>query len=113
MGKAKETWTWLLDMEGAGPADSPGLRTLRTLDDILAAHYPGKLGKVLVVNASGMRSSRRLFFFVLVRFRSLSLSSPLFCSPVQAGGINGAVVNHYYCSLKLIHVSYRVMPVFV
>ena len=72
MGKAKETWTWLLDMEGAGPADSPGLRTLRTLDDILAAHYPGKLGKVLIVNASGMRSSRRLLLCVR------TLSEPIF-----------------------------------
>lgn len=53
VGEAKETWTWLLDMEGSGPGDSPGLGTLRTLDDILVAHYPGKLGIVLVVNSSG------------------------------------------------------------
>ncbi len=61
VGEAKETWTWLLDMEGAGPGDSPGLRTLRTLDEILAAHYPAKLGIVLVVNASGTESKTSLY----------------------------------------------------
>lgn len=52
-GETEDTYAWLVDMGGAGPGDAPGLRTLQTLDDILAVHYPGKLGRVLIVNASG------------------------------------------------------------
>lgn len=48
-----DTWAWLVDMEGAGPTDAPGWKTLRTLDDILYSHYPGRLSRVLIVNASG------------------------------------------------------------
>ncbi|CAM9709607.1 unnamed protein product [Pylaiella littoralis] len=51
-GETEDTYAWLVDMGGAGPGDAPGLRTLQTLDDILAVHYPGKLGRVLIVNAS-------------------------------------------------------------
>lgn len=48
-----DTCTWLVDMKGAGPGDSPGWRTLRTLEAILTVHYPGRLKRVLIVNASG------------------------------------------------------------
>lgn len=51
--RREDTWAWLVDMEGAGPGDAPAWQTLRELDEILFAHYPGRLGKVLIVNASG------------------------------------------------------------
>lgn len=48
-----DTWLWLVDMEGAGPGNAPAWQTLRNLDGILAAHYPGRLRNVLIVNSSG------------------------------------------------------------
>lgn len=48
-----DTWTWLIDMEGAQLSDAPSWDTLRKLDDILFAHYPGRLGKAVFVNMSG------------------------------------------------------------
>jgi len=71
-------------MEGAGPSDSPGLRTLGTLEDILVAHYPGKLGKVLVVNASGVQSEDLSCDFVSMPLPGAV--SPVVCLQTGPGG---------------------------
>lgn len=48
-----DTWTWMIDMTGANLTDAPSWQVLRKMDDMLFAHYPGRLAKAVFVNMSG------------------------------------------------------------